>query len=94
MTNPTLERAARALAFVTADHKHTSDQWWDGLIDSEKEAAVDMARAVLMAVREPDEDMLTAGCEVGPDTNSGCFNFEDGKTVFTAMIDAILAEGE
>lgn len=55
-----LEKAARAVAFVTADHKHTSDEWWDSLIPDEQTCAFDIARAVPLAVREPDDDMQDA----------------------------------
>jgi hypothetical protein len=90
-----LEKAARAVAFVTADHKHTSDEWWDSLIPDEQTCAFDMARAVLLAVREPDIDTGLAGAAQvnknmrGPHKADYCA----AKDAFTAMIDAILAGG-
>lgn len=51
-----------------------------------------LVRAVLMAVREPDESVNYAGAMVGPDTNAGEFSLFDARNVFEAMIDAILNE--
>lgn len=48
------------------------------------------ARAAVRAMREPTESMLDAACEVGPDTNSGPFDWVSAETVFVAMIDAAL----
>lgn len=50
--------------------------------------AVEIARAVLMAVREPDTDVCFVGDQLVGDHGS------NGQGVFTAMIDAILADGE
>ena len=83
-----LERAARAVADyigAAAAGKTTG---------SADDFEMGLSRAVLMAVREPDDRTLTAGCSVGPDTNNGCFSYDDARPVFTAMIDAILNEGE
>ena len=52
-----------------------------------------LARAALMAIREPSEGMKSAACMVGPDTAAGGFDWSDAETVFTAMIDHILSEG-
>lgn len=80
-TNETmLERAARAAAYewLRADFEHD-----DAVrhVDNEWEDFSGVARAVLMAVREPDERTLVAGYVI---------RSTDGK--FTAMIDAILNE--
>lgn len=53
MTNPTLERAARAL--IQAKHGDAGDSYWEMLDGDAKTLARTMVRAVLMAVREPDE---------------------------------------
>jgi len=42
---------------------------------------------------EPTEEILDAMCEVGPDTNSGCFDWEDARTVYEAMITASQKKG-
>jgi hypothetical protein len=74
-----LEKAARAVAFVTADHKHTSDEWWDSLIPDEQTCAFDIARAVLLAVREPEN----------ADKRSAI-----GNAIWCSRIDAILEKGD
>lgn len=48
--------------------------------------ATELARAVLMAIREPDDAMILAGYEGGPHYD----DIFDPGPVFTAMIDAIL----
>lgn len=45
-----------------------------------------MDRAIVPV--EPTDAMLAAACEVGPDTNSGCFNNDDARRVWAAMIEA------
>lgn len=86
MTNPTLERAARAVSEVmaSAPAKAINNAEW---IDFERK----IARAVLMAVREPDEAMVNAWW-------SGLDDYypDDGSIArgHTAMIDAILNDGE
>jgi len=77
-----LEKAARAVAFVTADHKHTSDEWWDSLIPDEQTCAFDIARAALLAVREPDLAMRRVSTFTGAELD------------WPAMIDAILENGD
>lgn len=75
-----LVRAARALAAEDARDRGVD------LYNKNPGLYLRLARAVLMAVREPDGDMLGAGDKV---FNHGCH----GST-WTAMIDAILADGE
>lgn len=84
-----LERAARALYEfgMMADC-----QTWDQLEKKYKEDFFDMVRAVLMAVREPDDAMLTEGFYSLPGV--GDPEREDANAIWTAMIDAILGEGE
>jgi hypothetical protein len=48
------------------------------------------ARVALQALREPDEGMVEAMCEVGPDTNAGCFDDHSARSVFTTAIDHII----
>ena len=73
-----LELASRAL------HEHRSMWPWEDAGRGVQACAVSEARAVLMAIREPDGDMLGAGDKV---FNHGCH----GST-WTVMIDAILNE--
>ena len=87
MTNPTLERAARAAerAYMIENADFTG-----------------IARAVLMAVREPDEAMVKAAEDredeivgtYGCADPMGGFETDGPKICFATMIDAILAEGE
>lgn len=83
MTTQALERAARALAAC-----EQSDYEFGDMADHYTK----MARAVLMAVREPDEAMSTAGFHSLPGV--GDPEREDSNAIWTAMIDAILGEGE
>lgn len=88
MTNPTLERAARAVCEL-----HGGD-YWDKAAPYERGRYRDVARAVLMAVREPTDEMDAAGFErlksnqQNPSPEGTC------SAVYTAMIDAILNDGE
>lgn len=97
MINPTLERAARAVSEVmaSAPAKAMNNAEW---IDFERQ----IARAVLMAVRDPSEAMVKAAEDreeeivgtYGCADPTGGFETDGPKICFTAMIDAILAEGE
>lgn len=92
MTNPTLERAERAERAV---EEATFDELMPG-------QALIVARAVLMAVRDPDEAMVKAAEDrekeivgtYGCADPTGGFETDGPKICFTAMIDAILGEGE
>lgn len=69
-----LERAARA----------AQDEFWSP--DNDNEARWEqIARAVLMAVREPDDATVTSACD------HGYYSAPDLEIHFGAMIDAILA---
>jgi len=109
MTNPTLERAARALARGRADPKGVmSDEEvaaWAEQVWTNKYIRANLfrdARAVLMAVREPDETMVKAAEDreeeivgtYGCADPTGGFEIDGPKICFVAMIDAILGEGE
>lgn len=93
MTNPTLERAARA-----AYERYGFTGAWDG--DAEhpslrsaqhdtKELFRAVARAVLMAVREPDDVMKAAWLNAEMHGTESAWFLHRHK----AMIDAILADG-
>lgn len=86
-----LERAARAMFVGGVEHISDGDGW-DDLPELFKNMMAKKVRAVLMAVRSAPDNVLDAGCAVGPDTNQGEFCYLDAHTVFTAMIDAILNE--
>ena len=77
-----LERAARAVSYV---ERRKGDAF-----DISDDMAVDIARAVLMAVREFDMEVSESIMQSFADP---CWP-EDVKLGFTAMIDAILSEGE
>lgn len=81
MTNPTLERAARALAAC-----EQSDYEFGEMADH----YIAMARAVLMSVRDCDEYEITTAGRIHAD---GGWNFK-AAMCFTAMIDAILNEDQ
>lgn len=86
MTNPTLERAARALyEFGMMADCPT----WEQLEPRYKEDFFDMARAVLMSVREPDEAMKAAWLNAEMHGTESAWFLHRHK----AMIDAILADG-
>ena len=88
-----LERAARAVdpwAF-DPDNLHLSPAYRQGL-------ARRTARAVLLAIREPDEAMLQPGCTkhkpgapMSDDRPEECPTFVRRRKVWANMIDAILA---
>lgn len=91
MTNPTLERAVSALkdeigkAFDAKPLPFAGDTGnWSARGNVQELDLEVCARAVLMAVREPDEVMMAAGL-------AQWSNLQD---MYEAMIDAILAEGE
>ena len=79
MTKPTLERAARALA----DHFGCE---WETMREADRETITGYCRAVLMAVRVPDKDIMESAFH---DVLEPVY-----PTDFTRVCDAILAEGE
>lgn len=97
MTNPTLERAAIAVWNPKAAGLRDDEiaNVWLNQSDEERRLYFGIARAVLMAVREPDEAekagafWLSEFQTPGSDTH---LRAVAGNT-FTAMIDAILADG-
>ena len=72
-----IERAARALS--VPEH-HTT---WDILTPMQQDLYYMQARAVLSALREPDEGMIEAGWERGEDDHSP-------EAIWQAMIDKAL----
>ena len=77
-----LEKAAMALA------AHFGCEW-ETMRDADREMICGYARAVLMAVREPTNQMEIAGLSA-----SNGAALARAKLSYTAMIDAILADGE
>lgn len=82
-----LEKAARAIAAADAKNGATGD----ALYANNPALYQRLARAVLMAVREPDEAVADAG-EMEHERQGWNDGTRAGQ-VFTAMIDAILNEG-
>lgn len=92
-----LERAARALAVLGGWDQSYADEY-----DAERyhrengpSAYVEDVRAVLMAVREPTRGQAeAAGVPLKKFDSWGYDPIHDRQREFTAMIDAILNEGE
>lgn len=87
-----LERAARALASYRYEHGADCQglvrlQW----VEKFWRYYVPEARAVLMAVREPSEDMKKAG-SLAPNYIEDQSSARGCGNIFTAMIDAALGE--
>lgn len=81
---PDLERAARALRQAyNANQMHHNG----GLMTDDE---IVLARAVLLAIREPSEGMAMAGWEAAVRD----VDLEDAARVFRAGIDAILGEAK
>jgi hypothetical protein len=86
-----VERVARALcAHDELDWEAQADPMTSGSGDDNQAAYLSAARAAIAAMREPTEAQLNGACEVGPDTNGGCFSYDDARNVWVAMIDAAL----
>lgn len=90
-----LERAARALYEMGRPASATAEHWnleWSEIGEGSRNEHREQARAVLMAVREPDDDVWEAGNEAL--SMNGLYSVEgdDSTVCFTAMIDAILNE--
>ena len=75
-----LEKAAMAAAGCT------EQEWLDDR-EQYRDAWRESARAALQAIREPDTEVVEAGMIAGQFTGYA-------DLAFTAMIDAILSEGE
>lgn len=99
MTTQALERAARAVCrsdylLMPRYRKPGAEAALDAAVDDDWQAYVDHSRAVLVAVREPDKEMLIAGNDQDGYYNDGQAYNAECSTHWTAMIDAILGEGE
>lgn len=98
MTNPTLERAARA-AYEARGPKlsipRMGVRWatWDEIGPDTKANEIAAVRAVLQSIREPDEGMTDAGTDVIAPHYTPPTDQHMGQA-FTAMIDHILKDGE
>lgn len=87
-----LERAARAAYEAWIDDVRELEPAWNDLPESHRHRLIQSARAVLLAVREPDRSMIIAGNDEDGYHNDGTpFNAEC-TTHWYAMIDAILGE--
>lgn len=86
MTNPTLERAARAAYEAWIDDVRDLEPAWCDLPESHRDRLIQSARAVLMAVREPGQKAIDAGYPL----HDGC----DPTFTWQTMIDAILGEND
>ena len=78
MPNPIIERAAQALATQDCLEQHGPDAG-----PPPGDAYVEQVRAVLAAIRQPTDEMLTAAAGVGDETDFP-------TAVWQAMIDAAL----
>ena len=95
MTNPMLEKLARALARHRY-HNTPDTEWLDRYVDADWPNRIDEVRVVLMALRKPDEGMIAAA-DRGGLVNCSDEIADEWRTeyrhIFTAMIDHIL-EGD
>lgn len=95
-----LEKAARAIAlsYYSGDYELEVAQAY---AEADWRDWVNEARAVLMAVREPDEAMTEAGVDAElpggqfgePGFRESSVDESDVPVIWAAMIDAILADG-
>lgn len=79
-----IERVAKAIhTAMDEPMPRFVQQKWEDLTDLAREAMLQRARAAIEAMREPDDDMLTAGFDAG--------DFECPLTpIWQAMIDKAL----
>lgn len=90
----TLERAARALcAEELLLSVHEVNEIWNDLPETKRAAVLNRARAVLLAVREPDDAMFEAWSNA-EEANDHPAEYHLNQRRYAAMIDAILADGE
>lgn len=91
MTTQALERAARAAYEAWIDDVRDLEPAWNDLPESHRYRLVQSARAVLMAVRDDQDDVITDLVRA----NRGEFYAPEYLPYdFTAVIDVILGEGE
>lgn len=84
---PMLEKIARAIA--EEDGKRFANHT---LYDHNPELFARLSRAALLAMREPDRDMIIAGNDEDGYHNDGSEFTAECSTHWRAMIDAILAQ--
>lgn len=94
MTTQALERAATSVAACLQDAPVSAEFSLKDVNGWTEEKAYEIVRAVLVAVREPDKEMLIAGNDQDGYYNDGQAYNAECSTHWTAMIDAILGEGE
>lgn len=97
-----LEKAARAAGVANDEHEGTPDGFTYDKLGGGRERMNDIVRAVLTAIREPDEEMLKAAgealympkarAEELAEHEKFAAYANDGKVALHAMIDAILNE--
>lgn len=90
MTNPRLQRAAKALMRCRSGIDDL-----EGLDDELQAQLMDEARAVLEEFREPDRMMTEAGAEIVRNVHSeesGAAFEDDAANVWRVMIEAALAK--
>ena len=94
MTTQALERAARAIVAAEQDQWDLPAEEWD-METLERHGLIKIARAVLMAVREPTPKMINATWNHPVDRDGGIESQNTrNERIYKAMIDAILGEGE
>jgi hypothetical protein len=65
---------------------------WARAAQYERDVCFSIAKAALLAIREPSEKQMDRACEIGPDTNNGPFSYDDARTVWVSMVNSILNE--
>lgn len=83
-----LARAARALCAWA----ESRDDVWDDMSADDRSPYFDMARVVIMAIRDPGYEISEAGWSLLPDI--GSVFIEDATSCFNAMTNAILSESD
>lgn len=95
--SPMLEKCARILAssqLAIRIGREPGDKIFDEALNSWWTSFIPDARDCLQALTDVDDKTLDAICAVGPDTNSGQFNYDDARNVLTAAIRSILGESK
>ncbi|MGL4640543.1 MAG: hypothetical protein ACRCVX_12550 [Shewanella sp.] len=86
-----LERVARAL-YEMQSLGADLDPAWVSLNTPQRDPYIAEARAILMAIRKPNDIQRNVGGYVIGQSESGALNSEKAEYAFTAMIDAALKE--
>ena len=81
--SPMLERCVKAILFEIETNRTPN-------VGLARWTAESLARAVLTALREPDEAMVKAGADIA---ESGHSHPGDAESIFCGMIDKALADG-